>query len=578
MSLLSEIKRRHVLQVAVVYAVVGWGLIEIVATVEEPLGLPNWVDTLVIVLVTVGFPLALLLSWVFDLTPAGVVRTEDTEPAAKPPANRAPSPPTARQEPLENSVAVLPLDNLSPNPDDAYFAAGIHEEILTQLAKIHALNVIARTSVMQYAGAARPISDIADELRVGAIMEGSVRYAGNRVRVTAQLIEAATGTHLWTETYDRDLEDIFAIQSDIAKSIAKALEAELVPEERRRIEKQPTNSPEAYSHYLRAMTTLQEHGLGVGGSRESRTAILTLLDKAISIDPGFAAAYAVRARVNIYSLNFDPGSLTNYAAERRDREQNALHDLETALSLDASLGSAYLALALTHQYNWRLTETNNAFDKALEFGPNDPDVLYNYSHFCAFTDRHEKGIELGKRAVTLDPNGAPRFNFLSLTYAVADRLDDAIAAARRAVDLTPDSGVWQSVLVRHEIMAGDVESATARAHLCESLLKETTNPVLIAELTCVYGLLGLTEDAQRTFKRLEVMGGSRRIPPIAWTAAYIGLGNESEALRWLTECANNPEPYEAYFSVLNAKHNTFRMLLYDKPEFEAQRKRLGHHD
>ena len=201
MSLFSEIKRRHVIQVALVYAVVGWALIEIVATIEEPLGLPDWVDTLVIVLVIVGFPLALLLSWVFDLTPAGVVRTKDTEPAAEPPADRSPLRPTTRQEPLENSVAVLPLDNLSPNPDDAYFAAGIHEEILTQLAKIRDLNVIARTSVMQYAGAARPISDIANELRVGAVMEGSVRYAGEKVRVTADSFRTTRILRFWEKRH-----------------------------------------------------------------------------------------------------------------------------------------------------------------------------------------------------------------------------------------------------------------------------------------------------------------------------------------------------------------------------------------
>ncbi|HEY5623673.1 MAG TPA: hypothetical protein VIV14_07915, partial [Gammaproteobacteria bacterium] len=147
MSFFAEIKRRHVIQVAVVYAVIGWGLIEVVSTIEEPLGLPGWFDTFVIVLVIVGFPLALVVSWIFDLTPRGVVRTKEADEAeaASTPAPESAIP--AYQEPLENSVAVLPLDNLSPNPDDAYFAACIHEEILTQLAKIHALNVIARTSV-----------------------------------------------------------------------------------------------------------------------------------------------------------------------------------------------------------------------------------------------------------------------------------------------------------------------------------------------------------------------------------------------------------------------------------------------
>lgn len=578
MSLLGEIKRRRVAQVAVLYGVVAWGLVEIVATVEEPLGLPGWVDTLVIVLVLVGFPLALILSWAFDVTPTGVVRTVDSGPEGMASSQPPLSTPVSTDEPLENSVAVLPLDNLSPNPDDAYFAAGIHEEILTQLAKIHALNVIARTSVMQYASVARPISEIANELRVGAIMEGSVRYAGDRVRVTAQLIEAATGTHLWTETYDRDLEDIFAIQSDIAKSIAAALEAELLADEQQSIEKPPTDSPEAYSHYLRAMALLQEHGLGVGGTPELRSAVLASLDEALEIDPNFAAAYAVRARVNIYVLNFDPGSSKNYDEERRELEDRVLRDLKRALSLDGSLAAAHLGLALTHQYNWRLTATKEAFDKALALSPNDPDVLYNYSNFCGYNGLHDKAIDLGKRAVTLDPGGSPRFNFLSLTYAVAGRLSDALAAARRAVALNPSSGIWLSVLVRMEMITGDTESAVEHLRAAEKLFAGTTNPVFIGDLVCAYGLLGLKDDAKRAFQHLESVAETRRVPPITWVFAYAGLEHEAEALRWLTETAENPEPYEAYFAVLNTKTNAYRVPLFDKPEFAAQRERLGHHD
>ncbi|HEY5624023.1 MAG TPA: hypothetical protein VIV14_09690, partial [Gammaproteobacteria bacterium] len=192
MSVLAELKRRKVFQVAIVYAVAAWAIIEIVATIEEPLGLPGWADTLLIVLVAAGFPLAIILSWVFDMTPGGVVRTSKTSEPDAVSAEDTPVPAETRGEVLPNSVAVLPFENMSPNPDDAYFAAGIHEELLNQLAKIRDIRVIARTSVMQYEGARRPVSEIADELRVVTVMEGSVRYAGDRVRVTAQLIDGAT--------------------------------------------------------------------------------------------------------------------------------------------------------------------------------------------------------------------------------------------------------------------------------------------------------------------------------------------------------------------------------------------------
>ena len=578
MTFLGEIKRRKVFHVAVVYAVVAWALVEIVATVEEPLGMPGWVDTLVIVLVIVGFPLALILSWVFDMTPAGVVRTQELDSSDDGSSEAATSAGVPQEEPLANSVAVLPLDNLSPNPDDAYFAAGIHEEILTHLAKIRDLNVIARTSVMQYASAARPIAEIANELRVGAIMEGSVRYAGDRVRVTAQLIEAATGTHLWTETYDRDLEDIFAIQSDIATRIAAALKAELVPQERESIERQPTSSPEAYALYLRVMALLQEHGLGIGGSPELRSTALAFLDRALEIDPDFAAAYVERARVTIYRLNFDPGPAENYRSQRQELEGIVLGDLDKALALDPSMGAAHMALALTHQYNWRLTATTETYARALALSPNDPDVLSSYSSFSAYTGEHEKAIQLGQRAVTLDPNSAPIYNFLSLAYAVAGKLDDAIEASHRAVDLAPNSGIWNMVLSRLERARGEDTKALERVRLTEHLFQYHTNPMFLGEAACTYGQLGHREDAERAFHQLKEIAKTRRVPPATWVLAYTGLGDDDEALRWLTILADNPESYEAYYALLNIKANTYLVALFEEPRFRAVRERLGHHD
>ena len=223
MSFLGELKRRKVFQVAAVYAVVAWLLVQIVTSIEEPLNLPDWADTLVIVLVAVAFPVALVLSWAFDVTPRGIVRTTndegifgDPQGASAEPVSNAPD--TAKRpldeltgRPPENSIAVLLFENISPNPNDAYFAVGIHEEILNQLAKLSALKIVARTSVLQYAAQAKPIPQIAKELNVESIIEGSVRYAGDRVRVTIQLIAAASGMHLWSETYDREFKDIFYV-------------------------------------------------------------------------------------------------------------------------------------------------------------------------------------------------------------------------------------------------------------------------------------------------------------------------------------------------------------------------------
>ena len=278
MSFLGEIKRRKVFQVSVAYAFVGWLLIEVASVLLPTFEAPEWVMQVFSFAVIAGFPLAVILAWAYDITPAGVVRTparalpERAEDGDSQQADQTPAqPPTApaavsddaSPAVLPNSVAVLPLENLSPNPDDAYFAAGIHEEILNYLTKIKDLSIIARTSVKKYANTDMSIAEIAGELGVGTVMEGSVRYAGERVRVTAQLIDAATEDHLWSEVYERDLADIFAIQSDIATRIATALEATFSTAERQRIEKPPTDSPVAYALYLKAVAMIPEPGTGL---------------------------------------------------------------------------------------------------------------------------------------------------------------------------------------------------------------------------------------------------------------------------------------------------------------------------
>jgi len=221
-SFLQEIKRRKVFQAAAVYILIAWVIIQVIDVVAEPLSLPDWFDTVVIVLLIAGLPVALVLSWALDLTSKGIVWDGENAESAESAEFGAK---TIRVAVLPNSVAVLPFETLSSNPDEAYFAAGVHDEVLNQLSKVEDMIVIARTSVMQYQGARRAVSEIAGELRVGMIIEGTVRYAGDRVRVTAQLIHPATGAHLWSETYDSGLTDVFTAQTDIATRISKNVQA-----------------------------------------------------------------------------------------------------------------------------------------------------------------------------------------------------------------------------------------------------------------------------------------------------------------------------------------------------------------
>ena len=387
-SFLGEIKRRKVFQVAAVYAVVAWLIMQVVDVVNEPLSLPAWFDTVVILLLAIGFPIALILSWAFDLTSEGVVRDGGTSLAIKGSGRRiefvltgllvlavawigfrelTPSAP----EVLPNSIAVLPFENLSIDPENAFFATGIHDTILNELAKIADMNVIARTSVLRYSSGQTPISQIAEELNVETVMEGTVQYAGDQVRITAQLIDPETGAHLWSGNYDRALADIFAVQSEIAERIAMALEAELLPDELLDIQTQHTTSSEALALYLRARDVNDD-------------VAVAYLDQAIDADERFALAYAQKALLLSYPL-IGIGGVS--VARATELEPTVINAAERAIQLDSSLAPAHAALANVHMANWRGAEAEEAFQRAIEMR-SDADVLMMYGRFKRYRGEH----------------------------------------------------------------------------------------------------------------------------------------------------------------------------------------------
>jgi len=592
MSFLGEIKRRKVFQVAVAYAVVAWVLIEVASVLLPTFEAPEWVMRAFSFAVIAGFPLAVILSWVFDITPAGVVRTpaaaliggsedgdlrqadhEPAEPAAAPAALLDEAVPDV----LPNSVAVLPLENLSPNPDDAYFAAGIHEEILNCLTKIKDLSVIARTSVKQYADTTKPISAIAKELGVGTIMEGSVRYAGDRVRVTAQLIDAKTADHIWSEVYERDLADIFAIQSDIATRIATALEATFSVAERQSIEKRATDSPVAYALYLKAVATLRESDEAAGSST-LLSGMQSALNQAIEIDPKFTLALVARARLYAASLNADIGTEENYASRRTELEKLALQDLDRALALDSNLGAAHAALAQIHQFNWRRAEAKAAYDRALELSPNDPDVLTDYGYFRLAMGKPEDAIRLANRALEVDPNNDRVRGALGWFLFASGDPATAVVCGRKQVESMPTIGLGHWALALAESALGNDAAALEAARIAERLLRENTNPVLLAAVAYAYGRISRPDDAARLVVRLEELATMRRVPAVGWALGYMAIGDDERALHWLNEAADNPEPYEGYIMLTMLKINAFADPRLDEPRFQKVRSRLGFQD
>lgn len=313
-GLLAEVQHRRVFRVAALYVVTAWVVLQVGDVIVEPLDLPEWTQRLVVTLAMLGFPIVIVLAWLFDVTPEGVVTggAEDARPTTGRGLDialvviaialvgfsvvREPTvapviterPPETQGAPA-HSIAVLPFDNLSPLEANAFFAAGIHEDILAHLAQIEALTVISRQSVLRYDETDLALTEIAAELGVANILEGTVRRAGDRVRITVQLIEAATDTHLWAESYDRDLTDVFAIQTEVAKRIAAAMEIELTGSTAERLALEPTQNLEAYDLYLTARTlpvTIDGFNAKVELNRE-----------AVALDPSFGLAWASIAEV-----------------------------------------------------------------------------------------------------------------------------------------------------------------------------------------------------------------------------------------------------------------------------------------
>src|SRR6266704_4418472 len=311
MNFFAELKRRNVYKVAVAYAVVGWLLVQVATQVFPFFEIPNWAVRLVVLAIVIGFPIALVLAWAFELTPEGIKRTDDVDLALQKRTKShawiyvvvigsaisialfflgrysAPKNVGGSTDLSAKSIAVLPFENFSEDKAVAFFADGVQDEILTDLAKIADLKVISRTSVMQYKNTAiRNLPEIAQALKVAHVVEGSVQRSANRVRVSAQLIDARNDTHVWAEKYDRDLADVFAIQSEIAQKIADQLQARILPREKIAIETQPTKDITAYDLYVRA-TEVIDATPNSENAKENCLQGASLLEQAIVRDPAF---------------------------------------------------------------------------------------------------------------------------------------------------------------------------------------------------------------------------------------------------------------------------------------------------
>src|SRR6266498_2386702 len=442
-----ELKRRNVIRVAGLYLVGAWLFVQVAGTVLPMFGAPEWLPRTIVVLLAIGFVPAVVFSWVFELTPEGLKRDEDVAPEqsitpqtgrrmdrmiivvlvlalgyfafdkfALTPRREAAL--VANAVPNESkavinakSIAVLPFENRSRDPDNAYFTDGVQDEILTDLAKIADLKVISRTSVMQYkSGAPRNLREIGQQLGVAHVVEGSVQRAANKVRVNAQLIDARNDAHLWAQTYDRDLADVFAIQSEIAKAIADQLQAKLSPNEKKAIEQPPTTDLAAFDLYSRAKSLLLTANFSSTGDPDVRKAI-ELLDEAVKRDPSFFDAYCQLA----YAHEFLYGQTGSDHTPARLALAEAAVQAATRLRPDAA--ETHLARAQYLYYGLRDYAGALAQLEIARRGlPNDPRLFEITGYILRRRGQQEEGLRNLERAAELDPRNFNTLQQIALSY------------------------------------------------------------------------------------------------------------------------------------------------------------------
>jgi len=425
-SFWSELKRRHVVRAGVGYLIVGAAVGGAAADFIPGLGAPEWVLRVVLTLLVLGLPVALVLAWAYQIT-GGEVRRE-SDPAPIPASGRVkmgvadPDVPGTAAD--SKAIAVLPFTHFSSDEADEFFADGVTDDILTRLAQVAELHVISRTSVMQYKGTEKSIAEIARELGVGTVLEGSVRRSGDRVRIVAQLIEATTDRHLWAEKYDRDLTDIFAVQADVAEHIADALASHLAPEERERIRRPPTVNLEAYDRYVRGrgyMFRLRPEDVARG---------VELLEEAVALDPEFAVAHA--------QLSIAYGARAYYGSTNPiDEFSLAEETAERALGLDPKSGLAWAARGFARYHMWRWTEAEADLIRGRELDPGFVDVLFFLGHLHNVGHRHAEAIEPLEAAASLAPREVMPPEHLCIAYYHAGESERGLDRIRRAIELDP---------------------------------------------------------------------------------------------------------------------------------------------
>jgi TolB-like protein/Tfp pilus assembly protein PilF len=598
LSLIDELKRRNVFKAGAAYLALGWVVTQVTSTVAPVLHLPEWISPVVIWIGVIGFPFVIMFSWIYELTPEGLKREREVdrsasithitsrrldyiiigllvlaiglfafdrfsprkaEPvvasgeAAMPAAKSASDPSTAAVSAAasDGSIAVLPFVDMSQSKDQEYFSDGLSEELLNLLAQVPQLRVIARTSSFAFKGKEAGIAEIAKTLNVANVLEGSVRKSGDTLRITAQLIRTADSSHLWSETYDRQLTDVFKVQDEIAAAVVAQLKVRLLPAQHV-TNAHRTASTEAYNQYLLGNQFYNRNSV------EGYHLAVEAYQKAVALDPGYAAAYAGLAFGELYA-----GDYAATAEENAATRQRALVAADKAVALAPELADGYDARGwLRSSVTWDWTGGQADFEKALALEPGNAATQRRYGLLLLNLDRMAEAIAATRKAIGLDPLSAAAWNNLGTMYYVnPDQFGEAREALNRALAINPESSFANNNLATLELLQGHAQEALDVFRRAGEVWSQTG--VAMAEHT-----LGHAEESQRALDELIAKYAHDSAYQIA--DVYAWRREPDKAFEWLERA------YVQHDGALGAiRADPVLKSLWTDPRFAALVKKVG---
>ncbi len=555
MSFIRELRRRNVIRMAGLYLVGAWLLVQVASTLFPAFGVPGWAIRAMVIMLALGFVPALVFAWVFELTPDGLKRDAEVPPEASiapqtaqrmdriiiavlllalvyfgfdkyvlsprrgqaqvaaTTAAAAPAAPAATPASNDNSIAVLPFVDMSQTKDQEYFSDGLSEELLNQLAQIPQLRVIARTSSFSFKGKEAGVAEIAKALNVAHILEGSVRKSGETLRITAQLIRTSDSSHLWSQTYDRNLTDVFKVQDEISREVVAALKLKLLPE-RLPDNTQRTKDPKAYEQYLLGQETART------GGRASAEAALAAFQRAVAIDPGYANAWAMLGNMQ--------GTVSDFQDSPAQREaviDQGLANADKAIALAPDLPVGYAVRGgLRHRLRWNWQGAQADFARALELDPNRATTLRNYAPVLHSLGRADEAVAVARKATVLDPLSEDVWTQLGRTLAGTHADAEARLALERALVLNPQQN-WANFMLG-SLLLSQGETELAMSYYARAPEQFRTTGTAMVEFT--RGNEAASKAALAKMEKDYTIGFAFQIAQV-----YAWRGEKDKAFEWL---------------------------------------------